>query len=95
MNKKIIINETEFEIIENSRDCYNKEDVESKYTDYFYDYDYILGDISYGILRLKGFCDKGNPKYQSYNDFNKYQEYLKNECAYGCRYFILKKVKNI
>lgn len=94
MNKKIIINDTKFEIVENFRDCYNKEDVESKYTEYFYDFDYILGDISHGILRLKGFCEKNNPKYQPYNDFSKYKEYLNNECAYGCRYFILKKVKN-
>ena len=25
------------------------------------------------------------------NDFEKYKDYLKNECAYDCKYFVLKK----
>lgn len=93
MNKKIIVNNSEFEIIEDDRSCYNKEEVERKCTDYYDGYDYILGDYSYDILRLKGFCDKKNEKYKEYNDIKKYKEYLSNECAYGCKYFLIKRIK--
>ena len=63
-------------------------------TDYFYMYNYIVGDYSYGSLRLKGFCKKENKLFNKINDFNKLEEYLKNNCAYGCKYFVLEKVSN-
>lgn len=62
-------------------------------TDYFDDYDYILGDWSYGKLRLKGFCDKTNKKYKKINSIEIVDEYIKKHCAYDCKYFILKKVE--
>lgn len=93
MNKKVIINDVNFELIENYKDAYIKEDIESKYTDYFYPYDYIVGDYSYGLLRLKGFCDKKNEIYKAYNDIKSYKEYIEKECSYDCRYFLLKKIK--
>ena len=54
---KMIINNTEYELINNYKDAFNEEEFLSKCTDYFYDYDYIVGDIAYGKLRLKGFYD--------------------------------------
>lgn len=91
--KKIVINDKEYEMLENYRDCYDKELVSPKMTDYFDDYDYILGDFAYGKLRLKGFCDKNNPKNNKINDISNKDDYLKNECAYMCKYFLLKKTK--
>ena len=57
---KIIVDDIEYEIIENYRDCYDKELLLEKITDYFYDYK---------------------------------EKYLEKECAYKCKYFLLKKVK--
>ena len=68
--KTIKLDNREYLIIENKNECLNKEELEIKYTDYFYDYDYILGDISYNKLRLKGFCDKKNKKFNKINDIN-------------------------
>ena len=65
--------------------------VAEKLTDYFDDYDYILGDWSYGKLRLKGFNNKENKNYKPINDIEKVDEYIKKHCSYECRYFILKK----
>ena len=36
-------------------------------TDYFISYDYILFDMAYNKLRLKGFCDRDNKKYRMYD----------------------------
>ena len=55
------------------------------------DYDYIIVDWAYGKLRLKGFCKKENKLFKELNDFEKKDEYLRNNCAYNCRYFILEK----
>ena len=93
MKKKIAINNKEYELVEDYRDGYNKEDLEAKLTDYFDDYDYILGDYAYGKLRLKGFCEKDNNKFNKINDIANKKEYLEKECAYNCRYFLIKKIK--
>ena len=91
--KKIILENNEYELIENDRDCFNELEVKEKYTDYFSDFDYILGDYSYNKLRLKGFCDRNSPRYNKINDYKGKDKYLKELCAYKCKYFVLKKVK--
>ena len=89
--KKITLNDCEYELIED-HNGYDREMVEQKYTDYFKPYNYIIGDWSYGKLRLKGFCDKGNKIYKKENDIARKETYIKENCAYGCKYFVLKKV---
>lgn len=88
---KKIINEQEFELIFD-KDAFDQTEVESKLTDYFDPYDYIVGDWSYGKLRLKGFCKKDNKLFNKINDYNNLDNYIKNNCAYGCRYFVLEKI---
>lgn len=94
MNKIVKVNEIEYEIIENYKDGFNEEDFKSKCTDYFYGYDYVVGDIAYDKLRLKGFYDDSNKKSNNINKFSNLKNYLKTNCAYDCKYFIAKK-KNI
>ena len=90
---KIEIENREYELITNYKDAFDKEDFTSKYTDYFYDYDYIVGDIAYGKLRLKGFYDEKNKKVNKINNFKNLERYLKDYCANDCKYFVLKKCK--
>ena len=91
--KKIILDNIEYELIEDNGDCFEQGDIKEKFTDYFYDFDYILGDYAYNKLRLKGFCDKGNKRYNKINDFSTKNKYINELCAYKCRYFVLKRVK--
>ena len=91
MDKKIIANNQEYELIKNYRDAFNNEEFQEKCTDYFIDYDYIVGDIAYGKLRLKGFYDAKNKKVKNLNNYNNIEDYLKNNCAVDCRHFILKR----
>ena len=93
MNKEIILENNKYLVIENKKDCLNIDELKEKYTDYFYDYDYILGDYAYNKLRLKGFCDKSNKKFNKINDIKTKDTYLKDLCAYECNYFLIKKIK--
>ena len=88
----INIGEYNYELIKNYKDGFDKEEFINKYTDYFYDYDYIVGDIAYGKLRLKGFYDEKNKKVNKINNYKNVDSYLKNNCAVDCKYFILKKI---
>lgn len=89
---EITIDNRKYEIITNYKDGFNEEEFKEKYTDYFYDYDYIVGDIAYSKLRLKGFYDTKNKKVSKINNFDNLDTYLKDNCAVDCRYFVLKKI---
>lgn len=88
---EINIEDKTYELLTNYKEAFNEEEFKEKYTDYFYDYDYIVGDIAYNKLRLKGFYDAKNKKVNKINNFNNLDTYLKNNCAVECRYFVLKK----
>ena len=92
--KKYIILDQEYELIEDYKNGFDYEEVKNRCTDYFTDYDYIIGDYSYGKLRLKGFCSNKNKLKNKINDINIKDTYIKDSCAYGCRYFVLKKLDN-
>ena len=91
--KKIILNEKEYEVVENEKDCLNETELQEKATEYFDDFDYIFGDYSYDKLRLKGYYDSKNKKANKINDYKNIDDYIENYCQKGSRIFILEKLK--
>ena len=92
--KKIILEDNSYTLEKNYKDGFDLEELKNKYTDYFKDYDYILGDWAYNKLRLKGFCNKKNSLFNEINDYETIETYIKENCAYECKYFIIKKDTN-
>ncbi|MCI6847540.1 MAG: YutD family protein [Erysipelotrichaceae bacterium] len=90
---EIELNNTKYELIKDYKEAFDKEEFLEKCTDYFYDYDYVVGDIAYGKLRLKGFYDEKSKKVNKINNFKNLDKYLKDYCAKDCKYFIVKKTK--
>lgn len=91
--KAIEINGQKYEIMENTGNCLNVDDIKEKITDYFDNYDYIFGDFSYEKVRLKGFNDSNNKKVNRINNIKGLETYKKDYCSYGAKTFLLKKVK--
>ena len=89
---EIKVENIEYKLIENYRDAFDKEMFLARYTDYYKDYDYIVGDIAYSKLRLKGFNNKSNKNFNHINDYDGVKKYIKENCAFDCRYFILEKI---
>ncbi len=87
----IKVNNQKYLVMKNEKDAIDLEVLNNKMTDYFNNFDYIVGDWAYGKLRLKGFNSKTNKNFKELNDIDKVEDYLKNYCAYQCRYFILAK----
>ena len=85
-NKKYIIEKDDNKI-------FDYETMKDLITSYFDDYDYIFADVAYNKLRLKGFCDKNNKLYKKNNDITTLDDYIKNYCAYNCKWRLLKKQK--
>ena len=80
-----------YKLIKDYKEAFNEEEFKNKVTEYFIDFDYIVGDIAYDKLRLKGFTKKNNKLNNAINDFDNVNKYIKENCAYGCKYFILEK----
>lgn len=90
---KIVLNDNEYELIKEYKEAFNLDEVRALFTEYFSDFDYILGDYAYNKLRLKGFYEDGNKKANDINKYSYIEEYIEKYCAYECRYFILKRKK--
>lgn len=90
---KIKLENTEWELTEEYKEGFDEAALKERYTDYFEPYDFIIGDWSYGKLRLKGFCKKVNKICNKLNDIKYKEEYIKELCAYECKWFLLTKVK--
>ena len=81
-----------YEIVKGEK-YFDKELVDTLLTYYFEPYDYIFCDYAYDKLRLKGYYNSNNENRNSINDIKDLDDYIKNYCAYGCHYFLLKKNK--
>ena len=82
----------EYILVKEYKNGFDFLELNKRYTEYFKEYDYILGDWAYNKLRLKGFCNKDNKIYNEINDYEKIDNYIKNNCAYDCKYFVIKKI---
>lgn len=77
-----------FKLLKNHRDAFNKEVFEQKYIPEIYDkHDFLVGDISSDILRIKGF-DKNN---KSKNFYRNIPIYLSESCNMNTAYYILER----
>ena len=65
--KTKVINDMTYYVIKDDNDILSNMDISDKLTEYFDDFDYIVGDISYSVIRLKGFYRDS----KSNNKFNK------------------------
>ena len=94
MNKNIInVNNNKYELVKVYKDGFNEEDFKERCTEYFDEFDYIFGDYSYDVLRLKGFYDKNNKQVKKINNIEILENYIKEFCSHECRWFLLKKLK--
>lgn len=91
MEKVIEINGKKYKLIKEYRDGFDKEAVENLLTDYFYEFDYVFGDWAYSKLRLKGFNKSDSKNVNKINDIAGLDKYIKTNCAYDCKYFLLEK----
>lgn len=78
-----------FEVLKNTRQALNLEQLATCYIEEFYDnFPYIVGDICDSKLRLKQFSYDRNSK----DYFHKIPDYLLESCCYKPAYFILHRI---
>ncbi|MFC4355092.1 YutD family protein [Chryseomicrobium palamuruense] len=82
----------QYEVIEEFREGFNQEALETRYSDVLQKYDYIFGDWGYGQLRLRGFYEDKNSKSTFDTRISTIHDYILEYCNFGCAYFLLKKL---
>lgn len=89
----IRLSKIDYKLIENYKEAFDLELMAKRYSDYLLKYDYIVGDISYQKLRLRGFFDdkrKGVPIDMKISNL---EDYLVEYCSFGSAYFVLERVE--
>lgn len=79
-----------YELLKDHKESFNRTQFEERYVDVAFDrYTYLVGDVSAGILRIKGFSQDA----KSTNGYKFITDYLNESCNMNCGYFVLKRVK--
>lgn len=76
-----------FELIKNVRDAFDIVKFEERYIEECFDkYEYLVGDVSSGVLRIKGFYAQAKK-----DSIKNIPDYLSESCAFNCPFYILKR----
>ncbi|MFH0766823.1 MAG: YutD-like domain-containing protein [Bacillota bacterium] len=82
----------QFELIKDHREAFDLVKFQERYVDVAFDrYTYLVGDMSSGMLRIKGF--NSDPK--SPNGYKRIPDYLNESCQVNCAHYVLKRVKPV
>lgn len=89
---EIKINDTVYRIVKNFNDAIDVEMLRKKYDPYLDQYDFLVGDVSSGHLRLKGFYEKIG-RFALDKKSITIIDYLSEYCNPGVPYFILERLE--
>lgn len=89
---EIVIRDKKYKIVKDYGNTVSDSNLNELVTEYYDNFDYIVGDWAYGKLRLKGFYTKNSKFVKEFNNIENVDDYIENNCAYGCKHFILEKV---
>ncbi|MGM9907753.1 YutD family protein [Limosilactobacillus sp.] len=78
-----------YELVKEYRDGFNGLELAKRFSNILSKYDYIVGDWGYDQLRLRGFYDNGNPQFNPEQGVDTIEDYLYEDCNFGCAYFII------
>lgn len=90
-SETFLFSKIEYKLIEDYKEAFDIDMMEERYTDYLLKYDYIVGDIAYEKLRLRGFYDdhrKGVPIDMKISNL---EDYLIEFCNFGSSYFVFER----
>src|SRR5690625_4416620 len=79
-HETVTIKDIPYNIVENYRDAFNKEELERRYSDIMEKYDYIVADISDEKARLKGFYRSSYKKAPAELRISNLKDYILEYC---------------
>jgi uncharacterized protein YutD len=90
--EEILINDHAYRLEKDYREAFDPELLAERFVGLFSRYDFLVGDIGSGQLRLKGFY-ADDAQVPSEIKISRVQDYLYEYCSFGCPYFILRNMQ--
>lgn len=87
------LEKVDFKLVEDYREAFDLEMMEERYTTHLLKYDYIVGDIGYDKLRLRGFYDDHRKGVPLDMKISYLEDYLVEYCNFGCPYFVFERAE--
>lgn len=87
----VMIDQRQYRLVENYREAFDIGKMNERYSDVLNRYDYIVGDIGFEQLRLKGFFSETQKRMPVEQRISSLQDYLYEYCNFGCAYFVLER----
>lgn len=87
----IQIKEQVYRVVTNYREGFDFFAFEQRYQEYFEKFEFIVGDWGFEQLRLRGFYQLNKRKVPREQIIDQLDDYLKEYCNFGCKYFVLAK----
>lgn len=84
-----LLNGHSYELVKDYRNAFDGNQLAKRFSSILSKYDYIVGDWGYEQLRLKGFYVAANPLYNPEQGVETIEDYLYEDCNFGCAYFIV------
>lgn len=88
--KHFAINGHQYELVFNKRDAFDAKAFADRFSMVLAKYDYIVGDMGYGQLRLRGFYGNDRTRVAVDRQIKTLQDYLYENCNFGCPYFVVR-----
>lgn len=87
------INQDIYELVQDYRESFDMSLFDERYSDILRKYDFIVGDMGYEQLRLKGFFHNHKKRTPVDQRIETLADYLYEYCNFGCAYFVLEKIQ--
>ncbi|MDR0845957.1 MAG: YutD family protein [Lactobacillales bacterium] len=78
-----------FKIVHNHRDAFAIEQFIKRFSDILLEYDYVVGDLGYDLLRMRGFYNNDRKNVAADQKIVSLQDYIYEFCNFGCPFFVL------
>ena len=88
-SEHFLINNHAYTLVVDYKNAFDAEALADRFSSILSKYDHIVGDWGYGQLRLHGFYSSDNPQYNPEQGVQTIQDYLYEDCNFGCAYFIV------
>ncbi|RXK18091.1 DUF1027 domain-containing protein [Macrococcus sp. DPC7161] len=88
----IQVGEHYFELLVNHKEGFNLEQFKNRYSEVLDRYPYIVGDIGFEQLRLRGFVEDNKKNSEVNKRFSTILDYIYESCNFGCAYFVLRRL---
>ncbi|MDR1522322.1 MAG: YutD family protein [Streptococcaceae bacterium] len=93
-DRKFKIDLLEYRLVYNYRNAFSAEKLAGRFSDVLMRYDYVVGDLGYDQLRLRGFFRSNNTKVFTDQKINTLVDYLYEFCNFGCAFFVLERLES-